>query len=140
MAEDLFGLAGLDPDHIDRLAEQLPDVSDQWPRTLAELVDVLAAGLKRRGRDDATAEQDARFAVLTIARYRGGRQFYLPAGDDLDRALRDTEIYQRWSRGENIHDLARASDVSETRIYQIIAAQRRLRFRRQQRVLPFDAA
>lgn len=130
--DDLFGAEGLEAADIDRLAEHLGDIDHAWPATLAELCDVLCHTWQRRGVTPEQAESDARLAAVTIARHFGGRQFYLPVGESLERALRDREIYQRWSASEAIRSLSRAYRLTETQIYDIVARQRKLRFERAQ--------
>lgn len=136
MSADLFGAGGLDPDDIDRLADQLGAIEHAWEGTLAELVDVLTATWYRKGRSEDDAAREARLVIKTIAKHCGGRQFYLPNGDALDRALRDAEIYHRWSRGESIRSLSRAYKLTETSVYSVLARERKMRFERAQQRLP----
>ncbi|MCB1908111.1 MAG: hypothetical protein KDH15_12115 [Rhodocyclaceae bacterium] len=136
MSADLFGADGLDPNDIDRLAEALGAIEHAWEGTLAELVDVLTDTWHRKGRSEDEAAREARLVIKIVARHCGGRQFYLPVGEVLDRALRDAEIYHRWTRGESIRSLARAHKLTETRVYAVLARERKMRFERAQQRLP----
>ena len=136
MTDDLFGAEGLEGVDIDQLAAQLEDSSHAWPDTLAELVDVLVATFERLGRPYDAAIKDARVVVYAIARHCGGRPIYLPNGHTIDLALRAAQIYHDWSRNRPIAVLAREHGITLAGVYEIIARQRKLRFKRQQQELP----
>ena len=111
--------------------DDLGPLSDNWPQLLAELVDVLVALYRRKGMNDDKAVIEAQDAVLAIAHYLGGRQFYLPKGEPLRAALIARTIYVL-NRGNNKLQLAERFGVSERRIEQIIAEQSRIQVRRRQ--------
>ena len=113
---------------VDLDAESL---TDKWPKTLAEAVDVLYAENVRRGMDDSTAISEAQRAVLVLANHQGGRPIYWPRGDALRIALRDRAIYLRWN-GRNKEQLAREYGLIVRTVEKIYAEQYRLGIRRRQ--------
>lgn len=122
-------------DELDRLtalagstAAQNPD---KWPRLLANMLDVVDAAFRRQGLAAAQAGSLARLAMLALAKYHGGVSFYLPSGEEIERALRDDEIW-RDIGPLSAEDLARRHEISVQRVYQIYAEQRALRKARQQ--------
>jgi len=117
----------------------LPEVArNRWPADLVALLDVAAQALAEQ-MPEAQAEQVATTVVAAIARYHGGRMFYLPKGQGLERALRDRAIYRQYqhSRG-SILQLVEHYHLSEQAVYKIIDEQRSLHIRRIQPSLPFD--
>lgn len=90
---DLLELTTAAADWIDDAAD--PAVRDAWPDRLTELLDVLAAEL-RRHLDPDTAEALAARSAAAVAHYLGGRQVYLPLGEQLDAALLRLRIYRAW--------------------------------------------
>lgn len=112
---------------------------DRWPRAMVELIDVFTAGAQRAGLADspAAAQRIARWAVLTLAEYGGGRQLYLPKGEGLRLALRDAQIWQEFD-GRNTAALAIKHRLTTVRVYQILAEQRALRRGRTQPELPLE--
>lgn len=118
------------------LLNNLPDLDadwqGRWPKQLAEMVDVTVAHLqRRRDLDEDTARTYAQEWIATLAIHFGGIPLYLPKGDSLKQALRDSRIWQEFN-GENIYELARKYGKSRTQIYRIIAQQRQLTRNRQQ--------
>jgi len=111
----------------------------KWGELLTQLVDVQQATFRRMGYDEAGARRLARASILALAEYGGGKQWYLPKGDDLRVALRDIEIYRRAHRN-NIEALAGEYRLTVQSVYRIIHAQRRLRVAKRQGQLPFGAA
>ncbi len=64
--------------------------------------------------------------------------FYLPTGTVLQDALRNVQIYNEF-KGNNVPDLVKKYNLSESHIYAIIREQRTLSRKRYQRDL-FEAA
>jgi Mor family transcriptional regulator len=95
-----------------------------WPRTLAELTDVLEAHFRRVQRSSSGTRADAEAVIAVIAEHLGGSTIYLPRGDSLRRALRDLRIYHEFD-GRNVKDLARRHHLSTVQIRSIIAKHRR---------------
>lgn len=119
----------LDPtqcDVLDLVQEHHADLppKERWPSTLRELVDVLAAYNERvlRMKPHAAAD-DAMERVMVIADYLGGKFVYLPRGDALRVAVRDALIY-RLSTRLPVLEIARKYDLTEIRVYQIVAREK----------------
>ncbi len=125
--DDLIGYADLPPD-----LARCEDARRKWPQRLAELHAVVTDTLRRAGVD--AADRHAAQIVRAIAHYLGGRQIYLPRGDQLEQALRDREIWRAF-RGDNIEELAAQHGLSVGSVYRILARQRALHHRNRQRGL-----
>lgn len=108
-----------------------------WPKQLADLVDVLCAMYRRRGRDDDEAMAEAREAVLAISHYTGGKPLYLPKGETLQAALRHARIWRAW-KGDNAHELATQEGLTLRQIQNIIRSQMHYRRGLRQVALPFE--
>jgi Mor family transcriptional regulator len=105
-------------------AIQVDEPSARWPQSLADMVDVAAQALAAEG---DRAQGLARQVLYALAKYHGGRQFYLPTGDALDRAIRDTRLWQEYTgRPEDIARFVRETGLTEQAVYRILAEQRRL--------------
>lgn len=108
-------------------AIQTEAVRDKWPRALAEMVTIATVALKGQAIKDQDAGALARAVVYGWAKYQGGRMFYLPTGDTLDRALRDARLWAEYSgRPEDITRFMRETGLTEQAVYRILAEQRRL--------------
>ena len=120
MNQDLFGPLPL-PD-LDTI--QVEDAHAKWPRSLAEMVDVATLALKAEGE---RAPELARRVLSAIAHYHGGRMFYLPTGDAIERAIRDTRLWQEYhGRPEDIARFVSETGLTEQAVYRILAEQRKL--------------
>ena len=62
--------------------------------------------------------------IRAWAKYAGGRHHYLPAGKQLDNAMRDEVIRRRLLAGESYGVVARDENLTEARIRQIEKAER----------------
>lgn len=124
--------AELPADVLDRCDD--PELLRRWPQSLNDMLDVIEQAYRDCGASEASARRLAFMAMRALAQYHGGRSFYLPKGEDLDRALRDREIWERL-RGNNIPELAREYRLTEVQIYNIIRTQRALFRTRHQREL-----
>lgn len=96
-----------------------------WPQALTDLVDVASHDLKGVGISVQDAARFARICIGAIARYHGGRQFYLPCGESLSKGLRDKQIWEEFD-GKNLKSLASKYRLSEMSIRGILHKQRRL--------------
>lgn len=105
-----------------------------WPQALADMVSVVAAAYRREGQDGESAREQAFTAVRALAHYHGGRMFYLPKGESLDRAIRDRRIFEEMGK-RSAKDLAVAHGLTEQRVYEIHREQRMLFQQRIQRDL-----
>lgn len=104
-----------------------PEHRDKWEESLAAMFDVAAAIFVREGIDQARAARLAAKAIHGLAKYHGGRHFYLPKNEALDRAVRDRVLFHRWMHGRaKPEQLADEYDMTYTRVMQIIAEQRSL--------------
>ena len=108
----------------------LLDVAHTWPKTLAELTDVLCTYFTRALPAEQALDQ-AQKVIIVIAHHLGGRMFYLPRDEKLRQALRDDAIWRQFN-GTNVTELAREHDLTPNRIYQIIADQRALHRKKNQ--------
>lgn len=126
--EEMFDALTCDPlDLIERGGEVLADKA-RWPQRLVELYDVLFAYARKIGLDDEASARDASARTLLIADYLGGSVVYLPRGDALRRAVRDSEAYRRHN-GRNTDMLAREYGMTSTKFYELLARERRRRVR-----------
>lgn len=115
---------------LDRVGEEhLP--SGTWPRTLAELFDVLLAEMGRLGKSEKEAARIARASVIAIAHNLGGRAIYLPRGESVRRAIRDARMWHEHD-GRNTQELAERYHLSIRQVYQILSEQKALRMDRKQ--------
>lgn len=126
-APPLLELTPDDAAWIDDAAD--PAARAAWPERLAELVDVLAAELRRHREGDA-ADALAAHCAAAVARYLGGRQVYLPLGEQIDAAVLRLRIYRAWSRwsgdqGAFIDAAIRRYRVSHETVYTAIREGRR---------------
>lgn len=127
--EDLFG-DEIPDDALEHM--QSPEIRAKWPKALADLVSVIEAAHLRAGDAPEVAQRRAFVTVRALSNYAGGRQLYMPKGDVLERALRDREIWGKYT-GRNIDDLAESFDLTVVQVYSIIAEQRALH---RQRIQP----
>ena len=96
---------------------------DKWQGILANMVDVIDHRLAELGVNQSNIV--AKEVVLSLANYNGGRAIYLPKGDIIKTAMRDRQIYQEFT-GHNHDYLALQHQLTNKRIYEIIAQQRLL--------------
>lgn len=96
-----------------------------WPERLLEILDVLAAELRRHPETAAAAEVTAAHCAAALARYIGGRVVYLPLGGDLDAAVIRLRIYRAWlgwtgDQARFVDSMIRAHRVSHDTVYAAI--------------------
>jgi Mor family transcriptional regulator len=96
-----------------------------WPEGLAETYDLWLALLREQGFAMDKAQELAEKAVTRLAEYRGGRSFYLPKNDSLQRAIRDRDIWHSFN-GRNKHQLAKKHNLTTRAIELIVTEQRAL--------------
>jgi Mor family transcriptional regulator len=127
----MFDALTCDPlDLIERGGDALNDRT-RWPAKLAELYDIEYQCGLRRGLPPDEAATDATARTIMIADYLGGSSVYLPRGDELRRAVRDSEVFRR-HRGNNHEELAREIGMTSTKLYELIAREKRRRQRKMQ--------
>lgn len=108
-----------------------PDIIKKWPQGLSDMLSVVESAHIHAGDEPKTARRRAFSAVRAISRFAGGRSLYVPQGRQLDRALRDREIWES-HRGDNMAQLVQDYGLTEAQIYAILAEQRKLAQRRVQ--------
>lgn len=102
-----------------------PEILKKWPQGLSDMLTVIESTHRRAGDEPKVARERAFRAVRALATFHGGRTFYVPQGRQLDRALRDREIWARHT-GHNVAELSQAYHLTEVQIYSILAEQRKL--------------
>ena len=108
----------------------------KWPETLATLMDISYSRLTTLGMSPEQSKCIAHALISELATYCGGRYFYLPKNDALERAVRDNDLYHDWSqRGIQPDTLAGKYKVSVTHVYRVIKEQHSLRRRQMQKDL-----
>lgn len=140
MNEELF------PDDSDQLdakkvlaSMQDPTVIPRWEGSLKEMVEIAEAKLLVEMKPTSTAQELARHVVFAICSTMGGGVIYLPRGDALKRAMRDTSIYRDWrDNGIQPMDLVRKYKLANQTIYEIIARQRALHRRNEPDLFGYD--
>lgn len=121
---DLLPDVPIDPSRIhDADLDNVP--ASRWAQGITHMIEVQGAEFRHMGYAPDEAFRLARAAVLALSRYFGGRQWYMPRGDALLIALRDSEIYQRARRG-NIPALAGEFGLTEIHVWKICRQQRKL--------------
>lgn len=121
-------------DNLDKIP--MGELEHKWPRTLTEIIEVMEAELARQGYEKQAAKLLASKLVGVMAHYLGGQSFYLPTGDILKDALRNVMIFKDF-KGNNVPELIRKYNLSESHIYAIIREQMALQRRRHQPELNF---
>lgn len=142
MAEQQNDLFADDHALIGQLFDNLNKIPDQeifhkWPRTLSEIIEVIEAELVRQGADRAQAHITASKLTGVMAHYFGGQSFYLPTGEVLKDALRNVMIFKEF-KGNNVPELIRKYNLSESHIYAIIREQLAINRKRHQPEFKFE--
>ncbi|WKD29561.1 hypothetical protein NDQ72_06350 [Halomonas sp. KG2] len=127
---------GIPTDALDYLD---PEILKKWPQGLSDMLTVVENAHIRAGDEPKVARSRAFAAVRAISSFAGGRSLYVPQGRQLDRALRDREIWERHT-GDNIPQLVEDYDLTEAQIYSILGEQRKLARARMQSDLFGDSA
>ncbi len=130
---DLFALPD-DPSVRRRMIEEAASLPEaRWAPQLTELVAFLEALFRRLRMPPEEAFALAREVVLEQAHAFGGRTMYLPRGDRLLIALRDAEMWRRYTgKTEQIEQFAREFGMTTIHVYTIMAKQRKLHLGRLQ--------
>lgn len=128
MAEDQQDLLGTDS-FTDELASHLDEIPEEvrkkWPKDLAALIAIFNDELKRMNINDDDAQRITHRLLAAQSMYCGGRYFYLPKHDALQKAVRDLELYKEWAdKGVEPSDLSRNYKISVQHVYRIINEQR----------------
>ena len=118
-----FGFDEIPADALERLPD--PELARHWPQSLVDMLQVIEAEYVEIGLEPRIAQRLAFSTLRILAYYHGGQVFYLAKGDQLDRALRDHQIWCEFN-GSNHAELARRYDKNVIQIYKILAEQRAL--------------
>lgn len=122
---DLFPDAPIPADPLGGLDDA--EIIRRWPKSLAEMSDVAIDALQRDGLDEPAATRQALVVLAALSRYHGGRMFYLPTGDSLERAIRDNRLWKAYDgKPETVTRLAREESLTEVAVYRVLAEQRAL--------------
>lgn len=124
-----FALGEIGRDELVNVATDLP--ADKWVPTLARMVDLYTDFLRKHGRSDDDAVNEAQQLVALLARDQGGRPLYLPRGDRLQQALVARQIFHL-HRGNNVDELADRFGYTVRHVQRIYAEQRALHVRKVQ--------
>jgi Mor family transcriptional regulator len=127
----MFDALTCDPLELIERGGDVLDDRTRWPMRLVEIYDIEFAYSLRQGLDRDAAARDAAARTILIADYIGGSSIYLPRGDELRRAVRDSEVYTR-HRGSNHDALAREIGMTSTKLYELIAREKARRTRKLQ--------
>lgn len=95
-------------------------IDSLYPEILLDLRDNLTEILVEAGAEPGKATDLAFAAAERIRKKWGGIAVYIPQGKDWELSKRDYEIYRRFD-GTNKHLLCREYEISEQRLYQIVA-------------------
>lgn len=125
---ELFESGEVDKLDPEKVLAQMSDevVLKRWEGTLIELASLAEFKLRQLlpDRPDDVANI-ARAVVLAICETMGGSVVYLPRGNAVRRAMRDSEIFREWREKSQRPDvLGRKFDLASQTIYDIIARQR----------------
>ena len=91
-----------------------------YPEILIDLHDNLVELFVAAGAEPEKAKSIAFAASENIRKKWGGLAVYIGKGVEFELTARDYEIYRRFD-GTNKHLLCREHDISEQRLYQIVA-------------------
>jgi Mor family transcriptional regulator len=111
----------------DKELDSLPESA--WSKWLVDFIEVMESEFQRNGIKEDEAFRLARIGTLALAKYHGGRQWYLPIGVRLTTALRDAEIYRR-ARPGNIPKLAEEFGISSIHCWRVVRQQLKLHRRK----------
>lgn len=137
---ELFAMTDAEAADLAETADQMlsdPALKARWPERLSAIYDVARSAVATEGLPDDQIDRIATKAVIAWARYEGGRCFYLPTHDAIERALRDRRMFHRWQTGRaDPHQLAEETGKTYARIMQILHEQRALWRKRHEPGLP----
>lgn len=116
-----------------------PAIKSRWEGTIKEMVEIAEAELAQRLGDAELAAGLARYVVFAICNTMGGAVTYLPRGDSLKKALRDSALFRDWRHnGMDVHALIRKYDIASPTVYEIINRQRALHRRNEPDLVGWD--
>lgn len=127
--DDLFGIDSDNNDILAHLDDEALHQKNYWPGDLVTLADVIFAQLKREGVEEDESYRQIERVLLAMSFLCGGRNYYLPQGDRIKRALRNKRIFHHFN-GRNHRELCQQYKLSEQKIYEIVREQRQLHMNR----------
>lgn len=104
---------------------------DKYPEVLVDLRDDLEELLTDHGVEAEEAKQVAFAATEKLREKWSGMAVYIPKARDWILSQRDLEIYRRYN-GDNLQWLCREYQLTEQRLYQIIAKVRAEQIKKRQ--------
>ncbi|MBY8217234.1 transcriptional regulator [Vibrio fluvialis] len=110
---------------VDNVSEKVANtlVSEEstkrWPEAVRQMYDLFKYELNSAGVDEKLALKLA----SAMCHHFGGMQVYLGRGKELQRLLRDLQIWNDFN-GKNIHELIEKYDICYSQIYRIISRMR----------------
>jgi len=108
---------------------------NHYPELLEDLKAKGVELLTAMGMETETARKAA-FAFAELVRKEwAGQNLYIPKGRAYELALRDEELYRRFT-GANLYPLCKEFGITLQRGYQILAVMREREFKRRQAPLP----
>ncbi len=123
--KDLLGDHSYTDDLASHMSEIPAEVRKKWPRDLTALIDIFSAALNRMGYKEEEAQKISLTLLHEQSMYCGGRYFYLPKKDALQRAIRNIDLHKDWAeKGVQPSELATKYDISVKQVYLIIEEQR----------------
>lgn len=105
---------------VARGASPGPRRTRRWGAQIEMLLAVLRASFETRGVPPEIAEGHAKAALLALADYGGGRDFYLPRAVVLKAAIRD-EAIRREFNGRNLDEVALRHGLTTRRVRAILS-------------------
>ncbi|MGH1460980.1 MAG: Mor transcription activator family protein [Neptuniibacter sp.] len=123
--QDLLSATTFTDDLASHLGEIPEEVRKKWPKDLAALIDIFSDELERQGYAKEESQRITHRLLAAQSMYCGGRYFYLPKPDALEKAVRDLNLYNDWA-GNNMEpsELTKKYKVSVQHVYRIIKEQR----------------
>lgn len=123
--KDLLGDESFTDDLANHLNDIPAEVRKKWPKDLAALIEIYGGELSRLGYDSSEAQHISYRLLAAQSMYCGGRYFYLPKKDALEKAVRDIELHKDWAdRCMPVSELSAKYKISAQHVYRIIDEQR----------------
>lgn len=104
------------------------ELRSNWPATLQSINELILSELKRMGFEE---QMLADKLTMALGQYFGGRDIYIPKGDNLRQAIRNIEIWRKFT-GFNDKQLAHEYGLTERQLRNILSQQRTAEFKRKQ--------
>lgn len=109
---------------IDEVYTEALEKGMVWPSLAVGILDHLEGLFKRKKIEDP--RKLAELALLELSLYGGGRDFYVPQGEKIKKAIRDNQIYTRRPHTK-VKELAEEFRMTERAIWRVVKQQHELR-------------